>query len=50
MPTPTSVALESAHYTTAKDIYEASCVCLDRSVEQTLFIDEKHEQSFGGPF
>ncbi len=50
MPTPTSVALESAHYTTAKDIYEASCSCLGRSVEQTLFIDEKHEQPFIGPF
>lgn len=50
MPTPTSVALESAHYTTAKDIYEASCICLDRSVEQALFNDEKHEQTFIGPF
>jgi pyruvate dehydrogenase E1 component beta subunit len=50
MPTPTSVTLESAHYTTAKDIYEASCVCLNRSVEQTLFIDEEREQPFSGPF
>ena len=50
MPAPTSVALESAHYTAAKDIYEASCICLDRRVESALFIDEKQEQSFSGPF
>ena len=50
MPTPTSVELESAYYTTAKDIYEASCICLDRRVEPDLVIGEKHEQSFSGPF
>ena len=50
MPTPTSVALESAYYTTAKDIYEASCICLDRRVDPALFIDEEREQPFSGPF
>jgi pyruvate dehydrogenase E1 component beta subunit len=50
MPTPTSVVLESAHYTTAKDIYEASCICLDRRVDPALFIDEEREQPFSGPF
>ncbi len=50
MPTPTSVVLEAAHYTTAKDIYEASCVCLDRRVDSVLFIDEEREQPFSGPF
>jgi acetoin:2,6-dichlorophenolindophenol oxidoreductase subunit beta len=50
MPTPTSVVLESAHYTTAKDIYDASCICLDRRVDPALFIDEEREQPFSGPF